>query len=915
MTIMTCYQIIRDLSFSLYFLLFFILCSSFFTTFAGAADNSEDVLILHSYHPGLSWTADINRALQAQLLKNRPELSMQVEYLDLKRNQAAWYRDSYIEGVLVKKLKGRHFKLVFTSDNDAFNFALRHRDDLFRATPIVFCGVNGFTPDMLTGISSITGIAEIPAFAKTISLAIELHPDTRELVFIGETETDTGRMNLLSLKKVTEDLEKKVDVVFWNDQTLPELKNRLQTLVSGQVIFLTGTISDGEKILDFAETAWKIRGNSPVPVYGFWDFFLGNGIVGGRLINAETQGKEAAKLGLQILAGVDVGTIPVKISDANRFMFDNNELTRFRISHDKLPDNSLIINLPSSTYQLYKWQLWTGLAFIVLLSLCISLLLNIIVSRRKNEKELSERARLASLAAEIGRALTTETSLEQALQHCCESLLKQTETAFARIWVTDETEPDLLELRASAGLFTRIKESTHRFKKFGQSKVGLIASERKPILTNQVTGDPQFRDQEWIKKDRIAGFAGYPLVINNRTVGVVALFSQQPLTEYVQYSIASVADMIAVGIERYHTGLALQKSIHDAEDGRDNTNAILRSVAEGLIVTDLDQKIVLVNEAAEKLLGINFKQVCGMMLDEATKGRAFSGQLQNLIKNSDTEIEFSIPTTHGMEHRIVQARKSYVHHQKIGRNGIITILHDVTRLRELDQMKSEFIAIAAHELRTPLATIQGYAELMHNPELSAGITPEQQHEYLGYILDRSTALEQITNDLLDVGRAETGRKLILERTPCEMVAMVHEIVNHHRRESPIHSFVVDCPDICLNLNVDRNMIHRVFDNLLSNAVKYSPKGGTIRIKGEMDNQILVVTVKDEGVGMTPEQINQAFNKFYRADTSNTAVRGLGLGLTICKTIIEAHGGIIWIDSHPGEGAAFHFSLPIYLPEA
>jgi signal transduction histidine kinase len=229
-------------------------------------------------------------------------------------------------------------------------------------------------------------------------------------------------------------------------------------------------------------------------------------------------------------------------------------------------------------------------------------------------------------------------------------------------------------------------------------------------------------------------------------------------------------------------------------------------------------------------------------------------------------------------------------------------------------MKSEFIAIAAHELRTPLATIQGYAELMYNRELSIRITPEQQHEYLGYILDRSTALEQITNDLLDVGRAETGRKLILERTPCEMITLVHEIVNHHRRESPIHSFVVDCPEACLKLNVDRNKIHRVFDNLLSNAVKYSPKGGTIRIKGEMNSQKLVVTIKDEGVGMTPEQINQAFNKFYRADTSNTAVRGLGLGLTICKTIIEAHGGIIWIDSHPGEGTAFHFSLPIDRPD-
>ncbi len=887
-----------------------LLLISLMPTIASADQIDRDVLILHSYHPDLAWTAGINVAMQDHLLANNPDLSLHVEYLDTKRNPSTWYRESYIEGVLLKKLAGHHFGLILSSDNDAFNFILRHHDDLFKGTPIVFCGVNGFTPDMLIGTSGITGVAEKPAFAKTIDLSLHLHPETTELIFIGETSTETGRKNDHSLKELTANLNSAIRASFWNDQTLSELKPRLQALLPGQIVFLTSTISDGNNVLDFAESAQQTRYNSQVPVYGFWDFFLGNGIVGGRLINSEAQGTEAAKIGLRILNNDDPSAIPVTVSEANRYMFDNSELTRFNIPLDRLPANSLIINRPPSSYSLDKWQLWAGLIFILLMGLCISLLLHIIVIRRKSEKEISARERLASLGAEIGRALTRDTSLKETLQSCCEALLKKTETAFGRIWVIDENDPNLLELHASAGLFSEVEKSAHRFKKVGEQKVGVIASERKPMLTNQVQGDPLFTDQKWILKDGIVGFAGYPLVVDDRVVGVIGFFSKQPLTDHVQHAIASVADMIAVGIQRYRTGLALQKSVSAAEEGRDNLDAILKSVSDGLIVTDLDQKIVLINEAAEKLLDIDFTQVAGKLLCEAIKGRPYAESLQKLLQNSDTEIEFSLSGINGSDQRIIHARTSNFHRRKVGQSGAVAVLHDVTKLRELDRMKSEFIAVAAHELRTPLATIQGYAELMHSAGFSAKMTDEEQHEYLGYIIDRGDALERIIDDLLDVGRAETGRTLVLERTPCEMIALVHEIINHHRRESPTYTFITDCPEVCLKLTIDRNMMHRVFDNLLSNAVKYSPEGATIRIRGKMSGDSLVITVADEGLGMTPEQIDQAFNKFYRADASNTAVRGLGLGLTICEAIIEAHGGTIWIDSQVNRGSEIHFALPI-----
>jgi PAS domain S-box-containing protein len=873
------------------------------------AKNSEDILILHSYHPDLAWTAGINNAMQHELLSHRTDLSLHVEYLDTKRNQGSWYRDSYLDQVLVKKLSNRHFKLILTSDNDAFNFLIRHRKELYSETPIVFSGLNGFTPNTLDDHVQITGVAEVPAFKETIELALQLQPDTTELIFIGETTTDTGKTNDSVLKTRASELAGDIRIRFWNDLPLAQLKKRLEGLTSGQVVFLASTVNNDSKILSFAETAEQISHFSPVPVYGFWDFFLGHGIVGGRLTSSEAQGREAAKLGLQILKGTDPSSIPVTVSAGNRYMFDYEQLTNFKISPDSLPDNSVIVNNPSSYFKLYKWHLWAGLIFIFLLGLCISLLLNIIVIRKRSEKKIAERARLATLAADIGRALTRDTTFQETMQSCCEILLKQTQTAFGRIWVVDENNPELLELQASAGLFTHVETSSHRFKKFGEFKVGIIASERKPILTNNVPGDPLFTDQEWISSDDIISFAGYPLIVNDRVVGVIAFFSKHQLAEHVQHVIASVADMIAVGIERHRTGQALQKSLDEAKSGRENINAIVRSVADGLIVTDLNQRIVLINDAAEKLLNMKHTEVKGKFVKEATKGHSYADQLQNILENSSSEVEFNVPGLNGNSQRTILARTSSVNRRDSGTSGTVAVLHDVTPQRELDRMKSEFIATAAHELRTPLSTIQGYAELMYNEKLFTKMTGEQQHEYLGYIIDRSEALERIIDDLLDVGRAETGRTLILERTPCEMISLVHEIIDHHRLENPDHTYITNCPEVCLKLSVDRNMMHRVFDNLLSNAAKYSPQGGTISLGGVMSENNLVISIKDEGIGMTPEQIGQAFNKFYRVDTSNTAVRGLGLGLTICKTIIDAHGGRIWIESPSQQGTHVHFALP------
>jgi PAS domain S-box-containing protein len=182
------------------------------------------------------------------------------------------------------------------------------------------------------------------------------------------------------------------------------------------------------------------------------------------------------------------------------------------------------------------------------------------VSKRKAaEAALAERVRLAELGAEIGAALTTGKDLADTLQRCAESLVRHLRAAFGRIWVVSRQDPELLELQGSAGRYPR-RDGRHSRKRFGELKVGEIAKSGTPYLTNEVIGDPGFSDQEWARSEGMVAFAGYPLVVNGRTVGVIALFFQQAMTEAVLGTLASVADEIAVGIVRQRAEIALGES-------------------------------------------------------------------------------------------------------------------------------------------------------------------------------------------------------------------------------------------------------------------------------------------------------------------------------------------------------------------
>ncbi len=231
-------------------------------------------------------------------------------------------------------------------------------------------------------------------------------------------------------------------------------------------------------------------------------------------------------------------------------------------------------------------------------------------------------------------------------------------------------------------------------------------------------------------------------------------------------------------------------------------------------------------------------------------------------------------------------------------------------LLKSDQLKSEFISTAAHELRTPVSSIMGFAELLSDPSLSGALNEEQKQNCQNEIYENCERLDKIIDDILDLSRIEAGRSIPLDKQPTSIATLLTKVINRFRLKAT-HQLTLEIkPGTPETMMIDGHRINQVLENLLSNAIKYSPKDSRVSVIVDREGGRCQVLIADQGIGMSKSQLSKMFDKFYRADTSDTAVRGLGLGMSIVKQIVEEHGGTISVDSFPGEGCKVYVALPI-----
>jgi len=384
----------------------FIFSLLIFTPFRLEAHHNpqKHLLVLHSYHQGFPWTDAITDGIRQVFPESDDTVELQIEYLDSKRYSDPAYTHHILDTVLHYKLEHHKFDLVIVSDNDALRFALDFRKTLFVDTPIVFCGINNFRQESIAAYVGVTGVAEFPSYQETISYALSFHPSTRRGVVIGNTRNMTGRENREMFSAAASHFEDKVSFEYWDDLPIDELVEMVQTLSNHTVVFINGSIVDRVgRILPDIESASRLREVSHAPLYSFWDSYLTNGIVGGKLVDALLQGETAAQLAHRILDGEDPDGIPVVLEGTNRNMFDFRELQRFAIPINKLPPDSLVMNTPPPFYVLSKGELWgaLGVTSLLLLFLCFTLIQRSKVEVARREQESQVRLLLDSTAEAI----------------------------------------------------------------------------------------------------------------------------------------------------------------------------------------------------------------------------------------------------------------------------------------------------------------------------------------------------------------------------------------------------------------------------------------------------------------------------------------------------------------------------------
>jgi PAS domain S-box-containing protein len=402
---------------------------------------------------------------------------------------------------------------------------------------------------------------------------------------------------------------------------------------------------------------------------------------------------------------------------------------------------------------------------------------------------------------------------------------------------------------------------------------------------------------------------GLPLIAQNHVIGVIFIFRSTlgSFSNNDQILLQSFADQAAIAV--YNAQLYAQSS-----QEKQRMDALLDSVADGILIMAPDHRIDRVNPAfarlwrqpVEAIVGKQHQDVIrftnvehGITLDDAEVGG------WPLSSHATLYVEGDLARPDGS---LVPVGVTYAPllSEEGGLLNIIASARDISHFREAEDLKSTFVSVVSHELKTPVALIKGYVSTLRRED--ANWDDEVVRDSLAVIEDEADRLAVMIENLLDATRLEAG---VLSINPSDLClsAIAKRIAERFKVQSSKHTFKVEFPDDYPVVTGDEERISQVVSNLVSNAIKYSPDGGEVTISGEVHPNDVVVKVSDQGPGIALGDLPHVFDRFYRADDAQRNTAGAGLGLYLSRAVIEAHKGAIWVDANYKGGARICFSLP------
>ncbi|MGZ3569174.1 MAG: response regulator [Thermodesulfobacteriota bacterium] len=354
-----------------------------------------------------------------------------------------------------------------------------------------------------------------------------------------------------------------------------------------------------------------------------------------------------------------------------------------------------------------------------------------------------------------------------------------------------------------------------------------------------------------------------------------------------------------------------EKSLRDIATEKSKIKTIINCMGDGVLVSDRDSCIVLSNPAASRMLKAPETCLLGNNLNQCNLPPELSKTMEQSLQTKDRGFaSVSQELSVGESGEIFLRAHTALVRNDIGETmGSVTVLQDITHLKELDKMKSEFIAMVTHELRAPIAAVEQQLTVILNK--MAGEVTEKQEQLLSRAKQRTRGLLDLIKDLLDLSKIEAG-KMVQYKEPLLLREVIQRVVDLMRAEAENKKIDLQFsipPKVSL-INADRNSMEGIFTNLISNAIKYTPEGGKVWVDLGEEGGFVKATVSDTGIGIKTGDLPRIFDKFYRVKTTETRqIVGTGLGLSIVKSIVDAHLGSISVESEEGNGTTFTVLLP------
>lgn len=349
-----------------------------------------------------------------------------------------------------------------------------------------------------------------------------------------------------------------------------------------------------------------------------------------------------------------------------------------------------------------------------------------------------------------------------------------------------------------------------------------------------------------------------------------------------------------------------------------NAEAIIYGIRDAVIVVDEYDKLLMANEAAGQLFGFDFRAAQHRPLSEliGSDRAQFAEFLSHSRQSRNQAARRELGFCHDSEQRIYDCIVSCVYDQSRQVCGVVAVLHDITREKQIQQMKNDFVSHVSHELKTPLASITAYSEMLADGE--AG-DEQTRKEFCSVIQSQAQRLNRLIEDILNTSRIESGLVKV-NKEQVSLAMLIEEqlqMIKSYAEDKNV-KVIGQAPIVFDRVYVDRDMMSQVIVNLLSNAVKYTPSGGSVTVNTTVDEgaSLVRVTVTDTGVGIPQDEIARVFDKFYRVKANNKQATGTGLGLTLVKQIVEkVHDGRVFVTSQVGVGSTFGFELPLATRES